>query len=500
MYVSTESLKTSLDNLHGTANHMLKIWFALKQMGMSRGKPVLVTTSSPDDALKRLFSYGNPDGDFFVPFAHTPRFMTMKSDAGRSIIQTSVNRWIDKTVVETDPTAYLQVTKEDSGMNVAPNRRYPMGLGYGKNGFALQENVRVQLPDVAFAVWYFRQTDLAENSPDYLVARLKDELLLEPSEVEAIFVPDRYWKVALQAKQINDKGLYQLVSTFLGSAKQKEQITIEAEQHYSVRIHSTMSLPEGPQWLRENPADQLKALLSSGSRSILLFGPPRTGKTRAIDRVIPRSEKGRETIQIHDGWGYDELMLSFRPNEKGDWAWTKGPLLKAIQDAKPFIVLEEINRTQATQALGEVFSLLEEKYRGPSYAVRLRNGESFHVPEKTTIIATMNTLDKSTEDLDDALLGRFAGIEYPPRVEDLIEMLTSNKMEKAAIDKLSELFATVQQVYPLGHGYFAELSPKLQVIAYYRARVRPVLQSHLKGFRDNELANIDEKVDQLFNT
>ena len=126
MYVSTESLKTSLDNLHGTANHMLKIWFALKQMGMSRGKPVLVTTSSPDDALKRLFSYGNPDGDFFVPFAHTPRFMTMKSDAGRSIIQTSVNRWIDKTVVETDPTAYLQVTKEDSGMNVAPNRRYPM--------------------------------------------------------------------------------------------------------------------------------------------------------------------------------------------------------------------------------------------------------------------------------------------------------------------------------------------------------------------------------------
>jgi hypothetical protein len=52
----------------------------------------------------------------------------------------------------------------------------------------------------------------------------------------------------------------------------------------------------------------------------------------------------------------------------------------------------------------------------------------------------------------------------------------------------------------LGHGYFAELKPTGNVIDYYRARVRPVLQSHLKGYRDQDLANIDEKVDQLFNT
>lgn len=477
---------------------MLKIWFVLKQMGMTRSHPVVVTTSSPDDALKRLFSYGEKGGDFFVPFSHTRRFMTMKHDASRSIIQTSVNRWIDKTVVETDPTAYLQVTKQNSGISVAPTRRYPLGLGYGKNGFALEENARVQLPDVAFSAWYYRQTDLAENSPDYLVGRLKNDLALEPSEIEAVFTPDRDWTVSLQKTRLTDHELYEIVSRFMDSAKQKEHVKVEAEQHYTVRIHSTMSMPEGPQWLREQPARQLQRLLSEGSKSVLLFGPPRTGKTRAIDQVIPRSDQRRVTIQIHDGWGYDELMVSFRPNEMGDWAWTKGPLLKAVQENKEFIVLEELNRTQATQALGEVFSLLEQQYRGPASALKLRNGEDFYLPEATTIIATVNTLDKSTEDLDDALLGRFAGIEYPPRVEDLIEMLTGNKVPKDTVDKLAELFAAIQQVYPLGHGYFAELRPNQDIIAYYRAKVRLVLNSHLRGYRDNDLANIDEKVDQLF--
>jgi 5-methylcytosine-specific restriction enzyme B len=477
---------------------MLKIWFVLKQMGLTRTNPVLVTTSSPDEALKKLFSYSDPSRDFFVPFAHTRRFMTMKHDAGRSIIQTSVNRWIDKTVVETDPTSYLGVTKASGGISVSTTRRYPIGLGYGKNGFALEDGAHVQVPDLAFAVWYYRQSDLTDTSPEAIIARLRHDLQLEPSEIEAIFGLDRNWTPTFQSSQLTDAELNGLVTGFLDSAKQKQQIKIEAEQQYKVRIYSTMSLPEGPQWLREDPGKQLQQLLSAGTKAVLLFGPPRTGKTRAVDKAVPRSDQRRVTIQIHDGWGYDELMLSFRPNEKGEWVWTDGPLLQAIRDGKEYIVLEELNRTQATQALGEVFSLLEQQYRGQACALKLRNGDSFYLPENTIVIATMNTLDKSTEDLDDALLGRFAGIEYPPRVEDLIEMLTTKKVPKEIIAKLAELFATITQVYPLGHGYFAELNGNQDVISYYRARVRPVLNSHLKGYRDNELANVDEKVDQLF--
>jgi MoxR-like ATPase len=359
----------------------------------------------------------------------------------------------------------------------------------------------VQIPDLAFAIWYYRQEDLPDPfSADALIERLRNDLHLEHAEMEAVFVRDRDWTPALQPKPLSDTELYRLVTAWMDGRGTQEQITKESQQQYSLRIQSTMSLPEGPQWLRTNPAEQLQNLIKSGSKAILLYGPPRTGKTRAIDEVIPRTDENRVTIQIHDGWGYDELMVSFRPNERGEWEWTKGELLEAIRANKKYIVLEEINRTQASQALGEVFSLLEEKYRGKENAITLRNKEPFFIPEDTIIIATMNTLDKSTEDLDDALLGRFAGVEYPARVEDLISLLESNKVAEEMRTKLSELFATIQQYYPLGHGYFAELKPAGNVIDYYRARVRPVLQSHLKGYRDQDLANIDEKVDQLFNT
>lgn len=502
MYASKQALKTALDKLQGTASHFLKIWLTLKQMGLTNTSAVTVTTSSPNEALKRLFAFGDPDGNFFVPFAHTQRWFVMAAHAGRSIIQTTVKQWADNTAVGSNPTAYLQITRsgESDAFVVKATRRYPQGLGHGKNGFALEDDARVQVPDLAFALWYYRQEDLPEPfSADALIERLRDDLHLEQAEMEAVFVRDRDWTPALQKKPLSDSELHQTVTEWMSGRATQERIVKETQQQYSLRIQSTMSLPEGPQWLRVSPAEQLQNLITGGSKAILLYGPPRTGKTRAVDKVIARSDRNRVTIQIHDGWGYDELMVSFRPNEKGEWDWAKGELLQAIQGNKKYIVLEEINRTQASQALGEVFSLLEEKYRGKENAIKLRNGEMFFIPEETVIIATMNTLDKSTEDLDDALLGRFAGVEYPPRVEDLISLLEANKIPEETRAKLSELFATIQQYYPLGHGSFAELKPAGNVIDYYRARIRPVLQSHLKGYRDQDLANIDEKVDQLFN-
>ena len=72
--------------------------------------------------------------------------------------------------------------------------------------------------------------------------------------------------------------------------------------------------------------------------------------------------------------------------------------LKALERTKREIpraasarVLEEINRTNFTQALGEAFSLLEQAYRGADKAITLRDGTAFFIPADTTIVATMNT-------------------------------------------------------------------------------------------------------------
>ena len=258
---------------------------------------------------------------------------------------------------------------------------------------------------------------------------------------------------------------------------------------------------DSPEWMRSNPEDDFRAMLEIGTKAILLYGPPRTGKTRLIDSIIPRSDPTRSTIQIHDGWAYDHLVEGFQPDANGLWVWQPGPLKEAIQEQKKFIVLEEINRTAITQALGEVFSLIEEAYRGEENAIKLRSGEDFFIPDDVVFVLTMNTVDKSTEDVDDALMGRVAAIELPPRAQALLAMLTENGVPQAFHGPLSQLYSEILTVYPLGHGYFAGLGPDTNtevVIRHYKTRVRPVLVNFLGSLKLQDLQMVDNVVDELF--
>lgn len=502
-YITASTLLKAITELKGTADHLLKIWFTLKEMGMTAEQPVLIDTSSSHDALVRLFAYGSPTGEYFIPFAHTERFMTMKADADRSIIQTNINRWaVTSSVVTVVPTGYLEIKEQPNGsLLVKTGRSYPLGLGYGKNGFALEADSRVAIPLGAFALWYYRQhlIEDEENLWEYLQLSLRKDLHLSLAEQELIFVTNLpAWQPDFQSRPLTDKEIYQTVQQAM-QLKVKEKVVIrESYQTYATKVNSMTTTVQGPKWLNYDPITQLKQLIDNGSKAILLYGAPRTGKTRVIDTLYPRTSAERETIQIHAGWGYDELVLGLRPTEDGKWKYKEGPLLAAIRAGKQCIVLEEINRTEFSQAIGELLSLMEQAYRGSQFQIRLRNGEEFYIPESTLIICTMNTLDRSTEELDDALLGRLDAVEFLPRVEYLQEMLTNSGFQEENAQKVRQLFAFILQYYPLGHGYFADLRPNHNFLSFYLSKIRPVLQKHMKDYRDQELATIDEKVDDLF--
>lgn len=502
-YITKETLLIALHDLRGTADHLLKIWFALKQMGMEDGNPVLIDTSSSHDALVRLFAFGSPSGDLLIPFAHTERFLTMKADASRSIIQTNLNRWaVSGSVVTVDPTSYLDISQQANGsLNVQPGRGYPMGLGYGKNGFALENDARVSIPLVAFGLWYYRQSNIENTTrlSTYFQTALRGDLHLTLAEQELIFVTDSAETVfTFQDTPLTDSQVFQAVQESLGVATRETKIVRESYPEYTTKVNSMITSIQGPQWLNYVPEAQLRALIDNGSKAILLYGPPRTGKTRAVDNLYPRSSANRETIQIHSGWGYDELIIGLKPDHLGTWSYQLGPLLSAIRSGKSPIVLEEINRTEFSQAIGEVFSLIESAYRGSKYQIRLRNGEYLYIPAETVIICTINTLDRSTEELDDALLGRMDAVEFPPRVEDLQTMFVENDIPDSESRRMREFFGFVQQYYPLGHGYFADFKSNFGFVPYYLSKIRPLLQKHMKNYRDQELEVIDTKVDELF--
>ncbi len=509
MYIDKKTLSRALKKMYGTAGHLIKIWFTLKHMGLESGSTeVDIDTSNSTDSLKRLFSCGAPGGEFYVPFAHTPRYLTMKHDASRSIIQTTIQRWASSgSVVTCDPTEFLDISAGDgSKLKVRTGRRYPFGLGLGEAGFALGEGARVSIPIKSFAVWYFRKTEIPITSDTvdagaYIVDAMLRELHISSVEKELIFV-DEELLIGTQISCLTDSEIFSECQPFIkGGLDPSATVYHEEFSHYARRVKSMVSGLNQPTWMRTSPEDEMHELLTTGATAILLYGPPRTGKTRLIDSIFSRTSDSRSTIQIHDGWSYDHLVEGFKPNSEGKWEWDDGPLKQAVTSGKKTIVLEEINRTAISQALGEVFSLIEDAYRGEENAITLRSGKKFWIPKDIVFLMTMNTIDKSTEDIDDALLGRVAAVEFPARPEDLSQMLTANGLASKARDSLGQLFTEILNVYPLGHGYFANLkgtADSKQIVRYYKTRIRPVLFNFLGELKRQELAKIDNLVDEMF--
>lgn len=505
-FVSRESLDEALARLHGTAGHLLKIWLVLKHMGLAESSPpVAIDTANSTGSLKRLFGSGDADGSFYVPFSHTSRYSTMREDASRSIIQTNIQRWgTSQSVVGCDPTGYLDIRdREGIGLSVGCGRSYPLGLGYGGDGFALSDDARVAVPLESFAIWYGRQTPIPDgvDALEFLTVEMKADLHLTPAEEALVFQADKIHLVTAR-QPLTDQEVLQAVSRYInGDVPRTTEVLPEEYATYVRRVRAMTDRLDQPAWLRINPEEETSRLLDSGANAVLLYGPPRTGKTRYIDRRIPRTSPARTTIQIHDGWSYDHLIQGFTPDERGEWVWKSGAFKQAIDDGRTFIVMEEVNRTEFSQALGEVFSLIEQAYRGEDNAITLRNGERFFIPQNVTIVMTMNTVDKSTEEVDDALLGRMACVEFPPSVTSLVEMLADNGVPDNERTKLAQVYSAILQIYPLGHGYFADLSGDLDpqdVLLHYRSRIRPVLVNFLGELRIEDLQPVENLLDELY--
>lgn len=499
MFIAKETIQEAIKGVRGTANHLLKIWFVLKLMGLDDRTSVAIDTGNSTPYLQRLFGCGAPDGALYVPFAHTTRFAFMKGDASRSIIQTTLQRWATSgSVVTCDPSSFLRISNaEDNKLVVKTGRQYPLGLGNGKNGFALDDDQSVRIPAEYFAIWLFAREDIQEKSASELVKNMMELLHLTVAEYKTIFVETQV-NLKYQQDSISDTDLFSMCQHAFDEAPNIEE-TIEPTDEYIKRVKNMVTISEKPTWVQTAPELQLKSLIENGEKAILLYGPPRTGKTRAIDSIIGRNSEERVSIQLHEGWGYENLVLGMFPAQSaGSFEWKKGALLSAIQGGKRYIVLEEINRTNASQALGEIFSLLESAYRGEANSIVLPNGEKVFVPEDTIIFMTMNTIDASTEDIDDALIGRMASVYFPPRVEDLDSILISNGVEAANAEKIKEVFNTIQASYPLGHGYFATYKDERDFRLYYLSRIRPVLANHFDSYKPEVLVQIDNAIDSLF--
>lgn len=226
-------------------------------------------------------------------------------------------------------------------------------------------------------------------------------------------------------------------------------------------------------------------------KNLVLQGPPGTGKTWLARRLAYAllGSRDRETVdqrlrvvQFHPSLAYEDFVRGWRP-ANGQLQLADGVFLQAIDAAlsepdRPFVlIIEEINRGNPAQILGEMLTLLEDSKRRPDEALELAYprptpaGERVYIPDNLHVIGTMNVADRSLALVDLALRRRFAFVSLEPRLGPAwrdwahrvggLQPVMADLIE-ARLEALNRAIAADRGLGPqfrIGHSYVTPVGP-----------------------------------------
>lgn len=184
-------------------------------------------------------------------------------------------------------------------------------------------------------------------------------------------------------------------------------------------------------------------------------------------------------------------------------------------DGKPYVlIIDEINRGEASKIFGELFYAIDPGYRGNKdimVQTQYQNlvpetdvfAKGFFVPENVYIIATMNDIDRSVESMDFAMRRRFTWKEITPEdTEDMLDSLPE-KLAGEAKDVMRRLNTAVSATDGLGKAYMIGPSYFLKLEGYngdfgklWTLNLKPLITEYLRGLRSPE--DILEKLGEAY--
>ncbi|QPH96054.1 AAA family ATPase [Campylobacter concisus] len=256
--------------------------------------------------------------------------------------------------------------------------------------------------------------------------------------------------------------------------------------------------------------------LTKGSKNIIYYGAPGTGKTKFVKDCLDILDTNRartEWVQFHSGFEYEDFIDGIKPNgiQNGNLnlALTNGIFkefcLKAAQNEKEnfFFIVDEINRADIAAVFGETLSLLEENYRGES--IKNKNfplsNQEFFIPANIYFIGMMNDVDKSIDCFDLALRRRFAWVlmecnyevvenvtdeDYTAKCKNLNQYITGKTYELNGKQEQDGL--NLGRAYEIGHSYFLR-KEVLNEEEIWNRHIEPILREYIRtqfGDRDAE--------------
>lgn len=246
-------------------------------------------------------------------------------------------------------------------------------------------------------------------------------------------------------------------------------------------------------WDEQRLQELLHAISTRGQ--VILAGPPGTGKTwiaEHVARYLTQDEPLQlRTVQLHPSYGYEEFVEGLRPVIKDDvltFEVVPGVVKRLAEEMEGttsthVLIVDEINRANIPQVLGELMYLLE--YRDKT--IDLQYSTDFQLPENLKVIATMNTADRSIRSIDVALRRRFEIFECPPdgpALESYYESPERNTSVPGLADGLAALNAALTEQldrhHTIGHSFFmaSEYGPA-ELRRVWERQIKPLIEDYL---------------------
>ena len=207
-------------------------------------------------------------------------------------------------------------------------------------------------------------------------------------------------------------------------------------------------------------------------------------------------------ITFHQNYAYEDFVEGIRPaltttdEDQGattadlDYELRSGIFRTICTAAKAdskqnfVLVIDEINRGNIPKIFGELITLIEPSRRlgaDDETTVTLPySGDDFGVPDNLYIIGTMNTADRSIQQMDTALRRRFTFIEMMPDpdhdlISENVDGVNCREMLRAMNERIALLLDREHQI---GHTYLLNVETMEQLADTFRNRVFPLLQEY----------------------